>query len=502
MSGPAAHYGNGNGNGDGDGNGVSRSHRLSNGDHHAEVKTDRKLKLLAMSPTVLIDRVYLHTEFLPVLNRECRTTVWSDSTKNPSFRELWERTGADFGPFPTVAPLKGFPHSILRRVNDYAWDMRIPSASKQSMNRLLGRGQTSWVTRWAGRGARVVHLLGQEPRVERLVERLVVGHVRSPDARGWLEEHRPSAVFTTGPFQFNEPAVIAQAKAMGIPVIALIPSWDNLSTKNRLIFDYDAYIVWSEAAKADLHHFYPQSRRRPVHVVGAPQFDLFHQDRFRQSRDEFARSQDLEPNRPILVYAIGSPNFLKGEPQGALDFAKRVAAGDLGDAQLIVRPHPLHDQGEMEALFQGFAGQAKIQRPAGGGQGGHRGQDEGLIRQWVNTIRHADVLINLSSTVAIEAALCDRPVVNLDYDPAPGAPQQELIREVNHLWNHYRPVAESGGVWLTNDLDETVKATRAYLDDPGRHRDERRRIAEWVCGPIDGQASKRMAQAILETLRT
>ena len=488
MSGPAAHYGNGNGDG--------RTRTVAKSQISAPT-------LLAMSPTVLIDRVYLHTDFLSVLNQGCRTTVWSSSADDPSFRPLWERTGADFHPFPSVAPLKGFPHSILRRVNDYAWDLRIPSASKQSMNRLLGRGQTSWVTRWAGRGARFVHLLGQESRIERLVERLVVGQTRSPDARAWLDRHKPSAVFTTGPFQYNEPAVVAQAKAMGIPIIALIPSWDNLSTKNRLIFDYDAYIVWSEAAKADLHHFYPQARNRPVHIVGAPQFDLFFQDRFRQSREEFAESQGLDPKRPILVYAIGSPNFLKGEPQGALDFAKRVAAGELGDAQLIVRPHPLHDQGEMETLFQGFEGQALVQRPSGDSDPGpgYRGQDEGQIRQWVNTIRHADVLINLSSTVAIEAALCDRPIVNLDYDPAPGAPQQQLIHEVNHLWNHYRPVAESGGVWLTKNLDETVQATRAYLENPERHRDERKRIAEWVCGPIDGQASRRMAQAILETLR-
>jgi hypothetical protein len=92
----------------------------------------------------------------------------------------------------------------------------------------------------------------------------------------------------------------------------------------------------------------------------------------------------------------------------------------------------------------------------------------------------------------------DRPVVNLDYDPEPGRPNQALVKEVNHLWTHFKPVAESGGVWLVNNPEEMVEAVRTYLAHPEMHRDRRRWIAEYVCQYLDGRCGQRMAAAILD----
>jgi len=49
----------------------------------------------------------------------------------------------------------------------------------------------------------------------------------------------------------------------------------------------------------------------------------------------------------------------------------------------------------------------------------------------VNTFRHADVVVNFSSTVAIDAAIFDKPVVNLDFDPEtrPAAPGIDKSRK-------------------------------------------------------------------------
>ncbi len=88
----------------------------------------------------------------------------------------------------------------------------------------------------------------------------------------------------------------------------------------------------------------------------------------------------------------------------------------------------------------------------------------------MNTFRHADVLVNLSSTVVIDAAIFDRPVVNLNYDPEPGRPNQALVKDANHCWTHFKPIAESGGVWLVNEPDEMVEAVKGYLQHPELHR--------------------------------
>jgi hypothetical protein len=105
-------------------------------------------------------------------------------------------------------------------------------------------------------------------------------------------------------------------------------------------------------------------------------------------------------------------------------------------------------------------------------------------------------VINLSSTVTVDAGIFDKPVVNLDFDPQPGQADQQLIKDVNHKWNHFKPIAESGGVWLVNDLDEMETAVKAYLKDTSLHREKRRWIVNHVCGFTDGKGGERMADAI------
>ena len=128
-----------------------------------------------------------------------------------------------------------------------------------------------------------------------------------------------------------------------------------------------------------------------------------------------------------------------------------------------------------------------------------RSQNADQVVDWINTFRHADVVGNLSSTVTIDAAILDRPVVNLDYDPAPGRAAQTLVHDVNHSWTHFKPVAESGGVWLTKNPEETAQAVRTYVKSPELHREGRRWIVEYVCGVVDGRSGARFGEAVGRT---
>ena len=75
-----------------------------------------------------------------------------------------------------------------------------------------------------------------------------------------------------------------------------------------MVFKYDGYVVWSEHGRRHLHEYYPHTRDIPAYIVGAPQFDVFRQERFRQTREEFCRGLGLDPKKKIILYALGSPN--------------------------------------------------------------------------------------------------------------------------------------------------------------------------------------------------
>lgn len=458
----------------------------------------RSRRFLLLSTSLLVDRVFRYTQLVPTLASRGDVTVWTTSSadhiaegESPDIRVAVE-------PFPKVNAFREFPHNYLRRLNEYVWDFRFRPPSRMSMMKHRRDKQAEYYVRALKPLARILASLRREEWLERNLERLLLTYERSAEADRRIVESRPDVIVSTGPFQFEQPAILNNARKYGIPVLAYIPSWDNISTKNRMVFNYDGYLVWNERSRNELHAFYPATRTRPVHVIGAPQFDVFYQDRFHESREAFCRDQDLDPARSIIVYALGSPNFLN-EKHGAFHLAQRVFEGHLGDVQMLVRPHPIHDNAELAEEFDKYAPRVRLQKTKNAGKElNKRTQDVRDVIEWVNTFKHADVVVNMSSTVTIDAARFDRPVVNLDFDPQPGQADQALIKEVNHLWSHFKPIAESGGVWLVNDFSELEKAVIEYLKDPALHRAERKWMVEHVCGFSDANCGERMAEAIFD----
>jgi len=455
--------------------------------------------VVVLSTSLLTDRILLHSGFLPALARGAEARVWSAAAGAARYDAAVAGLPARFEPFPAVRE-HSRAANVARRVLDYAWDHRGLSASRASFWRLRRRREEPRLHRVLWAAGACVARLGLHERLERWLEPRLLAERRSEEAVARLRAQPPAALVTLGPFRFQEPAVAAAAKRLGVPVLAFVTSWDNLSTKARLVLRHDAYLVWSPAMRDELHAFYPAARRVPCYVVGAPQFDAFFDARLRRGRAEFLRAQGLDPARPVVLYGLGSPNLLE-EHHGLLALARRMREGALGEAQLLVRPHPLFHAHPSLREAEGLGPFVRVQR-AGQAEPdlARRFQDAAQAEEWVNSLLHADVVVNLSSTLAVDAAILDRPVVNLDYDPSPDGRNAALVREINHAWNHFKPVAESGGVALARDLEGTVAAIRAYLERPDLHREGRRRVVARVCGAADGRAGERLGAAVLDFL--
>ena len=454
-------------------------------------------RILVLSSSLLVDRVLLHTSLLRCLNEVAEIRIWAASKNGNGQPSPWTQVDTPVEPFPSVSAFKEFPYNYFKRLNEYAWDYRLRPPSRLSIQRhVRNKGQRLRVRLLKPLGLMLAKLHAENYLEGQVQSLLLSSPIRSSEGFERLREYDPTLIVSSGPFQFEQPALFEAARKLGIPTIAYIPSWDNISTKNRMVYRYDGYIAWSEQVKRELHEFYPSTKDAPVYVIGAPQFDVFFDEQFYQSREDFCQQQGLDASLPIVVYALGSPNFLQ-EHHGAVEFAKRVAAGEIGHVQLLIRPHPIHDNAEMKAMFDNYGPLVRLQEsPNAGIELTRRSQDTEQITEWINTFRHSDVVINLSSTVTVDAAIFDKPVVNLDFDPQPSKTDQQLVKDINHKWNHFKPIAESGGVWLVNDFDEMVEAVKTYLREPELHSEKRKWVAEYVCGYVDGRCGERMAKAI------
>jgi CDP-glycerol glycerophosphotransferase (TagB/SpsB family) len=293
----------------------------------------------------------------------------------------------------------------------------------------------------------------------------------------------------------NDPAVICEAKKLKIPCAAFITSWDNLTTKNRLMYSYDGFVLWSEQMKNDLRKIYPYQTDKPVYIVGAPQYDVFQKQEYHISKEQFCKENNLDPHKPIVLYALGSPNLFDEIP-GAREFIKRAAKGEMGDIQIIVRPHPLKHNDPVLLDFPNIYPATRIQTSNPKPGETVYTHDKEQIIEWLNTIKYSDVVIQLASTMAIDAAILDRPIINIDFDPS--GKQNQLVWELNHIMDHFAPITNANAMWEVHNYDEMVEAINSYLKDPGLNAEGRKKIAEFVCGYTDGNCGKRFAQSLLD----
>ncbi len=405
---------------------------------------------------------------------------------------------AELRSFPSDCDYWGWALNLCRRINEHAWTYASRNPSKLSMMRhLLDKhgGIQYRVTRLAGK---VLAFLNLEQSWERCLRWLVLRKEGSAEAAQRFARRRPVFVLSMAPQLSQEPFVLNTAIRMGIPTGAFITSWDNLSTKNRLLHAHKCYFVWTSWMKEELEALEPRTAMK-IHVVGAPQYDVALDDRYFVARDEFLISQRLRPELPVIVAALGMANGID-ESYLAEGLARLVSNGELGEVQLLVRPHPFfHSDVTLKERLGKFGPRVSVQmRDDFALPRNERSVTRSDAIQWLNTFRHASVVVHLSSTVAVDAAIFDVPSVCLDFDPSPNGEKTELVKEVNRDWLHYRRVIATGGTRLAGNWEEVAEAIRLYLERPEQDRERRASMVELVAGQVDGKASERLARAVRE----
>lgn len=450
-------------------------------------------KIVVLSSSLLNDRMILYNDFLTTLSKKAEVYIWPTAWDKPAYENV-NMENVHVEKFPSVREMK-FRLTLLRRINDYTWDAKNLSTSRKSFWLYTRIGNVPKSFEYMYKAGKVLNKLGLAKVMERLSEPVYIKEDRSSEAYERLKALKPDAVVTMSPFFSIEPGIVAASRRLGIPTMAFITSWDNITTKNRLMFSYDGYILWSDQMKRDLHTFYPQSVGKPAYIVGAPQYDVFKNPEYHSTKEEFCRENGLDANKPIVLYALGSPNLFDEFP-GAIEFLKRAANGEMGDVQVIVRPHPLkfNDPGlfDLPKIYDRILIQTSNPKQ------GEKvfTHDKAKIREWLNTYQYSDVIIQLGSTVAVDASILDRPIINIDFDPS--GKKNQLVNDLNHIMNHFAPLTNFNGMWEVHNYDEMVEAVNGYIKDPSLHREGRRKIASFVCQYTDGKCGERFANALYD----
>jgi hypothetical protein len=116
-----------------------------------------------------------------------------------------------------------------------------------------------------------------------------------------------------------------------------------------------------------------------------------------------------------------------------------------------------------------------------------------------NLTQHADLNINVASTMTLDFALRDRPVVNIAFDVSDPPPFGQPLWDYYYRFEHYRPVVELGAARFARSPFELADHVNAYLANPQLDRENRRRLVDLEIGVPVGEANGRIAD-VLESI--
>ena len=115
---------------------------------------------------------------------------------------------------------------------------------------------------------------------------------------------------------------------------------------------------------------------------------------------------------------------------------------------------------------------------------------------YTNTLRHAAAGVNVASTVSLELAMFDNPVINVGYNPPGMQPRVDYIRYYD--FDHYAPLVRERAVDLARCAEEMRAMLHAALTDPAAGRADREAFIGRMFGDtLDGRSGERVAAVLL-----
>jgi len=388
----------------------------------------------------------------------------------------------------------GWLERSLKNLKFYLWSEREVSSTFRIKRKTLF---SPWGLFWRDGLARFLRRLGV---TEERVSDWEIALFYSRKISRLYDRYRPDAVLFTKLFSTNI-HVVKEAKRRGIKTICFVEAWDNLSSKGPLAVIPDSLLVWNEFMREEAveYHGFPRDR---ICVVGIPQFDVYC-DRARfLPRKDFLERNGLDPALKLITYAVAAGEIAPQEHEVIEQLYEAMMAGRLAlPSQILVRLHP-QTRGKYLQAYERFKGKARIAVQQAGRVA--RIQD-GWDPSWKDMIRlaetmyHSDVVLNVGSTISLDAIAFDTPVIGVGFEGREERPYLDSYRRY-YDFTHMSRIVKSGGLRVVRSLDEMLDAVNRYLRDPSSDREGRERVRREQFYRLDGQSAKRAGQAILEQL--
>lgn len=324
----------------------------------------------------------------------------------------------------------------------------------------------------------------------------------NPEVSALLDTYKPDIVLAPDIVFPLDRIFLRAAKRNNYHVIGLTRSWDNLTSKGVIQILPDKLILHTTRMKKQAVELVGMTEK-DIYVSGPPDYDKYFKP-MNISKKDFCQRLGIDPKRRLILFAPFYDEFTGSAIVMMKGLACAIKQGRLpDDIQFIVRYRPATPEipasvfpPDNHFTFSSpcslyFKVKNRTQAPTKDWE--FSPEDVDLL---VHSIQFSDMLINTFSTITIDAAAADTPIIGIRFDADPSCKRQNSVLQIPDAHDHYRELEEAGGVRLVYTIDELVKAINFYLANPNADREGRKRICKEQIEFTDGLNGTRAADFI------
>lgn len=317
-----------------------------------------------------------------------------------------------------------------------------------------------------------------------------------------LMNDKPDYVF----FTHQRPTYLApflySVLKLKIPVSTFIFSWDNLSSKGRMLGPFDSFLVWSDLMKEELLFFYPSTQPNKVQVVGTPQFESYCMDSYPTNKNKFVEKFNLDPSKKIICFSCADNSIGKNDTLVISTIAQAIRDKKIAlNSQLLVRTSPAEDANRFESIKQQFPEiiwnfpQWKLTRDNHSENWSQRIPTFEDFIDLKSILQYVDLNVNMCSTMSLDFMIFDKPVINTVF----GSKTNGLYNDQRFLnYTHYKYVIDSGAVVIAKNSEELIEAINFDLINPQNRINQQRQLVKLEIGKPLENTSKRIAEILFD----
>jgi len=436
------------------------------------------------------------------------TDIYSELVSNPDIRLVVAVPSAKLSFYKSNFPEKNVTfepldikveHELGRKLNRVAFNL-MPTSSVRGKLKLVYLHRYKNYPKYFLMSA-ANYIFGVVPFLKSAIRYLDRFVPLDSSVENLLKKYNPALVIIPDIVFGPDRVFLRAAKRLGFFVIGMARSWDNLVTKGFVQVLPDKLIIYTPTMVGEALK-YVGMKKNDVFMAGPPQFDMYYKSPS-FTREAFLKKLGIPEEKKIVVAAPFFDRYTGSAVIMINELTRAIEDGRLPqDTHILVRYRPA-----TPPIKEGLLRRSphltvtepcvvkfdvlNLQTPE---------EDFEWTRDDIElldgTLRYGDVVINTVSTLSIDAAAFDKPVVNVRFDADPNCSPEHSVPLFIRQHGHYRAIEESGGVKLVGNMNELIKAVNAYLKNPKLDSKGRERLRQEQIVFTDGLAGKRIADFI------